>query len=117
MPDRLEMKWNGPPVSPINWGGATLEISDQPMLAMPLPKKASAMNAITSSGASTKLAPMMELYSSRPQMIGDLRAQPRLAPLRRRRTEIRPDEKTTRNAARNGVEAERTVVTKLRWRK
>ena len=40
MPDRLEMKLKVPPVSPISRRGATLEINDQPMQAMPLAKKA-----------------------------------------------------------------------------
>ena len=53
IPDRLEMKLKVPPVSPISRRGATWLTSDQPMLAMPLPKKASAMKAITASGLST----------------------------------------------------------------
>src|SRR5712664_2929819 len=82
MPDRLEMKLKVPPVSPISRRGATWEISDQPIEAMPLPKNARHMKAITSSGASTKLAPTMLDDSSSPRMMGSLRAVPSVRPLR-----------------------------------
>ena len=60
------------------WRGATWLINDQPMLARPLPKNASAMKAITASGLSTKLAPTMLADRNSPIMIGVLRATPRL---------------------------------------
>src|ERR1700748_1359617 len=104
MPDRLEMKLKVPPVSPIRFLGETEEISDQPMEAMPLPKKATHMKAITISGASTKLAPMMQLDKSRPKMMGDLRAVPRVKPRRRRRSDRKPASCTPRKAAIKGSE-------------
>ena len=74
--DRLPMKLNTPPVSPSSRAGARVETSDQVIDARPLPKNASARNAITSGVESTKLAPMIEVEISSPPMIGSLRAKP-----------------------------------------
>src|SRR6516162_1842607 len=104
IPDRLEMKLNVPPVSPIRDLGATWEISDQPIEAMPLPKKASAMKAITSSGDSTKLAPMIHDERSRPKMIGVLRAVPSERPLRKMRSDRNPEICVPKKAAMKGSE-------------
>ena len=84
--------------------GATEEINDQPMEAMPLPKKATHMKAITISGASTKLAPTMQLDSSRPKMMGDLRAVPSITPLRSMRSDRKPASCTPKKAAMKGSE-------------
>src|SRR5215471_21727853 len=104
MPDRLEMKLKVPPVSPIRGLGATWEISDQPIDAMPLAKKASAMKAITSSGESTKFAPMMQDERSRPKMMGVLRAVPSDRPLRRMRSDRNPEICVPKKAAMKGSE-------------
>src|SRR5579863_8283988 len=104
MPDRLEMKLKVPPVRPIRGLGATWEISDQPIDAMPLAKKASAMKAITSSGESTKLAPMMHEERSRPKMMGALRAVPSERPLLRMRSDKKPESWVPKKAAMKGRE-------------
>src|ERR1700761_8320394 len=104
MPDRLEMKLKVPPVSPISGLGAIWEISDQPMDAMPLPKKARHMKAITYSGRSTKFAPMMLEDKSRPKMMGVLRAAPNVRPLRKIRSDRKPESWVPMKAAMKGSE-------------
>src|SRR5579863_5722616 len=104
MPDRLEIKLKVPPVNPIRGLGATWEISDQPIEAMPLAKKASAMKAITNSGESTKLAPMMQEDRSRPKMMGALRAVPSELPLRKSRSDRKPESCVPKKAAIKGSE-------------
>src|ERR1700759_4077957 len=91
MPERLLMPLKVPPVRPINRRGATEEMIDQPIEAMPLPKKARVMNPITAQGAVTKLAITMEQESRRPVMIGALRAAPRLAPARNIWSDMKPE--------------------------
>ena len=74
--DRLPIKLNTPPVRPSNRAGAKVETNDQVIDASPLPKNASARNAITNGVDSTKLAPMIEVEISNPPIIGNLRAKP-----------------------------------------
>src|SRR5262249_50446711 len=78
MPERLLMPLNAPPVSPMSGFGATEEIMDQPIEAIPFPKKARVINPITAQGAATKFAMMIEQESNNPVMMGILRAVPRL---------------------------------------
>ncbi len=62
------------------------------------------MKAITNSGRSTKLAPMMLEDSSRPKMMGALRAVLSDRPLLKMRSDRKPDSWVPIKAAMNGSE-------------
>ncbi len=109
---RLPMKLNTPPVSPNSRAGARVETSDQVIDARPLPKNATARNAITSGVESTKLAPMIAVEISRPLMIGNLRANPTEVPRRISQSENSPEHNTPTKAARKGSEASRPDLMK-----
>src|SRR5471032_99293 len=101
---RLPTKLNTPPVRPSMFGGASDVTRDHVMDAKPLPKNATAMKKMTQLVESVKLAPMMLVDISRPEMIGNLRAKPTLAPLRISQSENRPALMTAQKAARKGSE-------------
>src|SRR3954452_18748719 len=103
--DRLPMKLNIPPVSPMSRVGARAETSDQVMDANPLPKNAIDRKTMTRVVDSVKLAPSMAVVSSRPVMIGPLRATLKLRPRRSRKSEKAPENRTPIRAAMHGSEA------------
>ena len=80
IPAKLPIKLKTPPARPTARIGAISPTVVQMVAAIPLPKKAKVMKAITASGVLAKLAPMIVMVMIRPVTIGVLRAMERLAP-------------------------------------